>query len=593
MADEFIGNYRVIDKIGAGGMAKVYLAVHKDVPNLKVVLKILSDNRLIDRFRQEADKMALLDGHGNICQIKHFFNHGEELVIAMEYIHGETLDELIKNRGRLPVKEAVEIIIKVLDTLQFAHNKRIFHRDIKPSNIMIDKSGQIKIIDFGIAKAEDDPDLTMAGAACGTPAYMAPEQFTPSVRTNYTLVDVYAVGTTLFHLLTGELPFKGENQFVLRDSKLFTDPAKPRQFNPEIPKRLENIILKSLDKNYGERHQTADEFRQELLEFMGDSGFDTQHPTYAGMISENKVKDTPQTPKTPITPKPLSTRPKGRGPLFIGIAAVVLAVAVYFIFFMGKEELPAPDPPMLLSPVDNAAVESGRPGFSWSTNAGEGASYTIEIAGDSSFAAMIMNEKTAAGQYSAGSDLADGKYFWRVKAANSQGKAGDFSPARSFTIATAEVTPIEQGRVEISVAPSGNIYINNRLEAEGTSRHNISLQPGEYEIRVENENSREKQFSREIRVESGVTTPLRFTFTPLPVELSYGQVRVGTKPAAEAEVYINGEKQKLKTPNTYRLTEGDHSIRIVVEFGGRNIDQTETVTIKPNEIAKLIFDLEK
>ncbi len=155
------------------------------------------------------------------------------------------------------------------------------------------------------------------------------------------------------------------------------------------------------------------------------------------------------------------------------------------------------------------------------------------------------------------------------------------------------MTPIEQGRVEISVAPSGNIYINNRLEAEGTSRHNISLQPGEYEIRVENENSREKQFSREIRVESGVTTPLRFTFTPLPVELSYGQVRVGTKPAAEAEVYINGEKQKLKTPNTYRLTEGDHSIRIVVEFGGRNIDQTETVTIKPNEIAKLIFDLEK
>ena len=204
MTDEHIGNYKVIEKVGAGGMAKVYLAVHKDVPNLKVVLKILSDSRLIDRFRQEADKMALLDGHGNICQIKHFFNHEDNLVIAMEYIQGKTLEELINAREKIPVKEAVDIAIKVLETLQFAHKKKIYHRDIKPSNIMIDNSGQVKIIDFGIAKAEDDPDLTVAGSACGTPSYMAPEQFTPSVRTNYALVDIYAVGTTLFHMLTGK-----------------------------------------------------------------------------------------------------------------------------------------------------------------------------------------------------------------------------------------------------------------------------------------------------------------------------------------------------------------------------------------------------
>ncbi len=225
MEERYIGNYKILKRMGVGGMAKVYLAVHEDVPNLKVILKILDDIRMGDRFKQEADKLALLDGHPNICRIKHFFSHGEETVIAMEYIDGMTLEEKIKSDTQLTLEEAVRIISEVLDTLSYAHEKKIYHRDIKPGNIMIDSSGNVKVIDFGIAKGEADPNLTVAGTACGTPAYMAPEQFDDSEGALNAQVDIYAVGVNLYYMLCGEQPFKGDNQFAIRDEKLFGQQA--------------------------------------------------------------------------------------------------------------------------------------------------------------------------------------------------------------------------------------------------------------------------------------------------------------------------------------------------------------------------------
>ncbi len=264
MEEQSIGSYKVLRKIGAGGMSKVYLAVHQDVPNLKVILKILSDPRLGERFRHEADKLALLDGHPNICRIKHFFSHGEDTVIAMEYIDGMAVDEKIEKEGRFSIEESLQISSDLLDILEFAHQKGIYHRDIKPGNIMLDKKGQVKIIDFGIAKAETDPNLTIAGTACGTPAYMAPEQFTPTQDTNYALVDIYAAGTTLFAMLTGECPFKGDNEFTIRDAKLFSDPPRPRSLNPDIPKQVEQVIMKSLAREPAARYQSASEMRADL-----------------------------------------------------------------------------------------------------------------------------------------------------------------------------------------------------------------------------------------------------------------------------------------------------------------------------------------
>ena len=195
MTERQIGNYRILKQIGAGGMAKVYLAVHKDVPNLKVVLKILSSPQHAARFMQEADKLALLERNPNICHIRHFFNHEDELVIAMEYIDGKSLEEMIAEKGKFPVEETIRIIVDLLAALAFAHDKEIYHRDIKPGNVMFDREGQLKIIDFGIAKGKTDPQMTIVGTATGTPEYMAPEQFAGGEHLDYAKCDIYAVGT--------------------------------------------------------------------------------------------------------------------------------------------------------------------------------------------------------------------------------------------------------------------------------------------------------------------------------------------------------------------------------------------------------------
>ncbi len=344
MAEEFIGNYRVLRKIGAGGTAQVFLAVHKDVPNLKVILKILSDSRLQERFLQEADKLALLDGHPNICQIKHFFSHGDDMVIAMEYIDGQPLDKKIKAEQNLGVRESLEIICKVLHILQFAHNKRIFHRDIKPSNIMIDNQGKVKVIDFGIAKAETDPNLTAVGTACGTPAYMAPEQFNPDAQTKYGLVDIYAAGTTLYAMLAGRVPYTGDNPFAIRDAKLFEEPPSPRDFNPEVSRDLEAIILKSIAREPAERYQSPQEMI-DALEKVASPMCDTAPPEVTNVDPDQPTAEL-TAPVGTASPPPTGMSPGRPKWLVYGIgAAVVVAVAVVIAFMGGEDELQIPPSP--------------------------------------------------------------------------------------------------------------------------------------------------------------------------------------------------------------------------------------------------------
>ena len=264
MQDKQFGDYKVLDYIGSGAMAKVYLAVHKDVPNLKVVLKVLSDSRLAERFKQEADKLALLDKNPNVCKIRHFFNHGDEFVIAMEYIEGPSLEKILKEKTSLPIGEALKKVIDIMSALEPAHSQGIFHRDIKPNNIMYAKNGQVKIIDFGIAKGKTDPNLTILGTAAGTPEYMAPEQFAGGEDLDYSKCDIYAVGTMLYRMLTGALPFKGENEFLLRDSKLFTTPEPPSKLNSEINRELDKIITKSIQCDPEKRFDSISEMKAQM-----------------------------------------------------------------------------------------------------------------------------------------------------------------------------------------------------------------------------------------------------------------------------------------------------------------------------------------
>lgn len=582
MDEQYIGNYKILKKIGAGGMAKVYLAVHKDIPNLRVVLKVLSDSRLADRFKQEADKLALLDGNPNICQIKHFFNHGDDFVIAMEYIEGATLDDIIKSKSRLPVDESVKIVCDILNILGFAHQKGIYHRDIKPGNIMIDRNSHVKVIDFGIAKAESDPNLTLAGTACGTPAYMAPEQFTPSEKVDYSLVDIYAVGTTLYYMLTGELPFKGDNEFALRDAKLFNQPEKPSKFNRDIPRTLDDIILKALEKNAGDRYSSCQEMQRALKPFQKDIG-------KLSVTSEVVAKDT----------RPISTPSRKRVlPLSIaGVVAVIIIGAIaYKIFFTIKTEtkipvIPEPaelTPPELLSPADNSIIESPLPIFTWKPPDTAAFVYNLEYTQDSLFGNPRVATYLTSPEYTPLEPLAPGRYFWHVQSEDEKGNQSKFSDYRTFTIETAGVA-VSEGYLEITVHPAGDIYVDNQLRGKNKTGLELTLETGRHIIRVVNGNSVEKSFEREVVIAENTRRTESFKFSsirpePEPIVV---RVRIGSRPLNGATIYIDGERQALKTPNTYELTPGKHIIRgVLTTADGRTLDKTDTLVVIENQTDK-------
>ena len=456
-------------------MAQVFLAVHQDVPNLKVVLKVLSDPRLGERFKQEADKLALLDGHPNICRIKHFFSHGDDIVIAMEYIDGVTLEEKIESMRRLEVKEAVQICGDVLDILSFAHQKDIFHRDIKPGNIMIDKSGQVKVIDFGIAKGKTDPNLTIAGTACGTPAYMAPEQFNPTDQADYALWDIYAVGTTLFMMLTGERPFKGDNPFALRDAKLFSDPPSPRSLNPEIPEPLEDIVLKSLARESNQRYQTADEMRTALSQFV---------PMAPAKVSM------PPGGETIEVPRPTARKSKKLLWTVLGAAAVVALAFVGYKFVLSNGT-GDPDAQADRSAGDTVAVDvTELPAFLEISVSPPGDLYV-----DDSLIRLSTDAEIV--------DVDTGRHIVRVENRRASNPiiidtvhvVADEARRLDYTFTMPKPKPPPQERkvqVRIASIPLGStVYIDGKRQAKPTP-YTYPLKKGEHRIRLEHGDGAER-----------------------------------------------------------------------------------------------------
>jgi len=554
MEEQFIGSYKIIKKIGSGGMAKVYLAVHQDVPNLKVILKILSDPRLGERFRHEADKLALLDGHSHICRIKHFFNHGEDTVIAMEYIDGITLDEKIKNEGKLPTEESLQIISDVLDILDFAHQKGICHRDIKPSNIMIDKKGQVKIIDFGIAKAETDPNLTVAGSACGTPAYMAPEQFTPTQDTNYTLVDIYAAGTTLYTILTGECPFKGDNEFAIRDAKLFSKVTRPRSLNPDIPKQVEDIIMKSLAKEPEERFQSATEMRTAL----------------DAIRSKTQDRDQPRPPEMTIEIRRPPKR-KTAKPLRLVAALAVVAIAafaVYYFAFRGEE---TGGMEISIVPYGDVYVNDSLVGENVSAASFTGliGTHVIRVHNEESIEKILYDT------------------IWL---------AADTILPLAFEFSMYAPT----GEIGISVTPYGDIYVDDSFLGKGITDASVTSDTGTHIIRVENRNATRKVLydtvllaaDQTVRRSFRFTIPTRLVDTPEP-EPTYRNVIIVSKPRG-ADVYIDGELQEQKTNYTFKFEPGEHIIRVrLTTLEGEELERQDTILVNKAGPDKVVFDFDK
>jgi serine/threonine-protein kinase len=260
----FDGRYRIQRKLGAGGMADVYLAEDQELGR-RVAIKILNarhgnDDQFIERFRREAKNAAALN-HPNIVSIYDRGEAEDTYYIAMEFLDGRTLKELIVGRGAAPINVAIEYARQILSALRFAHRHGIVHRDIKPHNVLVDGEGRVKVTDFGIARAGTS-QMTETGSIVGTAQYLSPEQARGGEVDPRS--DLYSLGIVLYELLTGKTPFDGETPVEIAMKHLSTAPKPPSKLRSDIPPELDMVVLRALAKNPDDRYQSADEMEADL-----------------------------------------------------------------------------------------------------------------------------------------------------------------------------------------------------------------------------------------------------------------------------------------------------------------------------------------
>jgi non-specific serine/threonine protein kinase len=278
--DRWIGTYRLLEKLGAGGMGEVYRAADSRL-NRQVALKVLSSgssakaSRLnsLERFRREACAVAALN-HPNIVTLYSVEEHEGTHFLTMELVQGKTLGSLIPSDG-LPLFRLLEIAVPLAEALEAAHERGIVHRDLKPENVMVSQEGRVKVLDFGIAKSEPDggatlvegamaneATLTGTGLILGTPSYMSPEQALGHEVDHR--ADLFSFGTLLYEMATGRRPFRGDTASETVAALLRDDPPRPSSLNPAVPKGLDDLIERCLEKDASRRLPSARELRLRL-----------------------------------------------------------------------------------------------------------------------------------------------------------------------------------------------------------------------------------------------------------------------------------------------------------------------------------------
>ena len=264
------GRYELSTQVARGGTAQVYLArdLLLDRP---VALKVLfpelsSDHTFVERFRREAQAAANLS-HPNIVPVFDWGQSDSTYFIVMEYVDGEALSSIIKSQAPLDQSQAASITSDIAKALSYAHRHGVVHRDVKPGNVLITSDGQVKVTDFGIARAMgSDEQVTQTGLVMGTATYFSPEQAQGLDVDGRS--DIYSLGVVLYEMLTGKPPFSGENPVSIAYQHVRETPTPPRSVNPSISASLEAIVSQAMAKLPAERYQSADEFRADLDRFV-------------------------------------------------------------------------------------------------------------------------------------------------------------------------------------------------------------------------------------------------------------------------------------------------------------------------------------
>jgi eukaryotic-like serine/threonine-protein kinase len=389
MIGERIGHLRVIASIGVGGMGAVWHAVDELLDRhvaLKVIRpELMSRPGLAERFRSEAIVLARLQ-HPCIAALYGLEKRGDEFVMVMEFVDGDTLDtRLAMQGGVLPWPEATRITRAVLDALDHAHESGVIHRDIKPANVMITRAGRVKVMDFGIARLVGAQRQTRTGAAVGTPSYMSPEQLLGQEVDGR--ADVYAVGTLLYELTTGHLPFEVEGDYLRMIAQLQQIPAAPSTHNTSLPGGLDLIVARALQKEPDDRFATSGDFRDALEELEREHGvlrpYGTPASGSAPVPGSAPARGTPSSMPaagaqpapafnanasavlTPVesamsmTPVPFAIEPAGATPIDLVVPANLVASASHAA---GEPPLPSGEPAFgVASPRRTPALATPEP----------------------------------------------------------------------------------------------------------------------------------------------------------------------------------------------------------------------------------------
>jgi len=301
MLGRTIQNYRIEELLGEGGMGTVYRAtdtlLHRSVAIKMLHPHLLRDATFMERFKNEAVLSAQLN-HPNVAVLYNLLSDRSDNLMVMEYVNGTTLDDLVKKQGRLTVENAVKMVMQALDGLHHAHRKGILHRDIKPANLMLTQEGDIKLMDFGIARLVGSQRLTRSDRVVGTLEYMAPElldRVEPSLQS-----DLYATGVLLYELLSGKMPFEATTDSTLINQILTKSPIPLRSRIVDLPKSLEAVLDKLFQKKPEKRYNSAMELKQALALIVPPSPINTQ-------LFEHKKPSIPLTKLAePSTKKPIT-----------------------------------------------------------------------------------------------------------------------------------------------------------------------------------------------------------------------------------------------------------------------------------------------
>lgn len=304
MIGRIVGNYRIVEKVGEGGMGTVYRAVEQMVER-DVAIKVLreefvSNPELNERFRTEAVALAKLN-HPAIATLYSYFRDGNEMFMAMEFVPGETLEQRIQRQGAMPWPQAVEVLLWSLDAVRHAHKMGILHRDLKPANIMITPDGRVKVTDFGIARVLNAAKLTREARIVGTVEYLAPERALGRPADERS--DLYSLGVVLYEMIIGRVPFHADSDIGLLRAQIEEEPRPPRELGVSIPAEVERALMKSLAKDPDQRFPDAAAFAAAFREAVRSTGMPLGNRPTRLATSNPPAPQSGQRPGQPSAPR--------------------------------------------------------------------------------------------------------------------------------------------------------------------------------------------------------------------------------------------------------------------------------------------------